>query len=42
MTAPISARTAERAEALKCFGGQLRGKFTCGKLSAECRSLSGV
>jgi hypothetical protein len=40
--APTSTCTAERAEPLKCLGGQLRGKLTCGKLSTECRSLSGV
>jgi hypothetical protein len=39
---PISTSSAERVEPLKCLGGQLQGKLTCGKLSTECRSLSGV
>jgi hypothetical protein len=39
---PISTCSAERVEPLKCLGGQLQGKLTCGNLSTERRSLSGV
>ncbi len=40
--APISTCTTERCEPLKCLGSQLQGKLTCGKLSTECSSLSGI
>jgi len=38
--APICAT--QRAEPLKCFGSQPQGNLTCGKVSTERRSLSGI